>query len=466
MREVVVVFSDPVTAEGYRRFMESQGLTASAYCSQEESLNAITSDKLLLAEHSAYVDGFALLEKGPAAAVLSVSPEKAQDIAALKDAGALDAFIAPIAPGTVVEAFNQFFDSQEGTPKANKILARDDLLKFVQTIMSKRTLYAPVETRDGLRFLKVEDPASVRLTYTSTVLPVKKIFAPQEETLLRFDMKEKSVEVVEPEVEPKVVLGVHPCDMQGILRLDWAFTTGNPEANYINRRKDSCVIGVTCVPDEHCFCQNLGTWNTREGYDAFMVDLGNKWLVEILTERGMDVLSDVDVLTNATEDEIKKAKTLKRQMSLSQRPVTFQPSVLTVLMGMAEHDKTWVDVGNRCFSCGTCTIVCPTCYCFDVEDEVDIKLQKGERVRKWDSCQLSNFAVVATGENFREEKESRARHRIYRKYYWLAERYGETFCVGCGRCGRYCVADIHPYDILTKLINRYCLTLNDAIVEK
>jgi len=465
MQEVVVVFSDPVVAEGYRRFMESLGFTAEAYSSQEEALGAVAG-KVLLSEHSPCIDGFALLGKGPAAAVMAVDPEKAQDVAALKEAGALDAFIAPIAPGAIVETLNHWLDTKMGTPKATKTLARDDLTAFVQALMSERAVYAPIETRDGLRFLKVEEPATVRLTYTSTTLPPKRVFAPEEETLVRFDLKEMKVEAVEPDIEPKVLLGVHPCDMQGILRLDWAFTHRNPEVNYIHRRRNTLTIGVTCVPDENCFCQNLGTWNTREGYDAFMVDLGDRWLLEILTDRGMEVLSDLPMLKEAAEEDVNKANVIKRQMSIPQRPVTFNPGVLTTLMGLAEHDRTWVDVGNRCFSCGTCTLVCPTCYCFNVEDVVDIKLEKGERIRRWDSCQLLPFTVVATGENFRKERESRVRHRMYRKYYWLAERYGETFCVGCGRCGRYCVANIHPHDILTRLNERYCMTLGDAVMAR
>ncbi len=465
MQEVVVVFSDPFTAEGYRRFMESQGFSASAFCSQEEA-SAAVKGKLLIAEHSDCVDGFALLKGEPEAAVFGVDVAKAQDVAALKDAGALDAFIAPLPPGALVEALNQWLDNSEGTPKAVKVLSRDDLADFVKALMEKRSVYAPVETRDGLKFLKVDNPAAVRITYTSTVLPPKRVFAPEEETLLRFNLKEKAVEAVDPGIEPKVLFGVHPCDMQAILRLDWAFTHRNPEANYIHRRKDTLIIGVTCVPDENCFCQNLGTWNTREGYDAFLVDLGDRWLVEILTERGVEALSGIAHLKDAAAEDVQKAKVVKRQMAIPQRPVTFQPALLPTLMEMAEHDKTWVDVGNRCFSCGTCTLVCPTCYCFNVEDVVDIKLEKGERVRRWDSCQLSTFTVVATGENFRKERESRVRHRMYRKYYWLAQRFGETFCVGCGRCGRYCVANIHPYDIATKLESRYCLTLTDAVLGK
>ncbi|MCX7703870.1 MAG: 4Fe-4S dicluster domain-containing protein, partial [Planctomycetota bacterium] len=121
------------------------------------------------------------------------------------------------------------------------------------------------------------------------------------------------------------------------------------------------------------------------------------------------------------------------------------------------------DVANRCYSCGTCTLVCPSCYCFDVEDDVSLSnLSSGERTRLWDSCQTESFAIVATGENFRKERSHRVRHRLYRKYYYLAEKYGDTFCVGCGRCGRQCTADIDIFDIVSALSERYSLTLADA----
>ena len=78
--------------------------------------------------------------------------------------------------------------------------------------------------------------------------------------------------------------------------------------------------------------------------------------------------------------------------------------------------KTWQEVGKKCVSCGNCTAVCPTCYCFDVQDEVKLDVTGGERKRIWDSCQLEEFAEVSGGENFREERASRQRHRYYRKF--------------------------------------------------
>jgi ferredoxin len=55
---------------------------------------------------------------------------------------------------------------------------------------------------------------------------------------------------------------------------------------------------------------------------------------------------------------------------------------------------------------------------------------------------LPEFAKVASGENFREHKEQRFRHRMYRKGKYLVERYKYLGCVGCGRCAIACLAEI------------------------
>jgi formate hydrogenlyase subunit 6/NADH:ubiquinone oxidoreductase subunit I len=71
-----------------------------------------------------------------------------------------------------------------------------------------------------------------------------------------------------------------------------------------------------------------------------------------------------------------------------------------------------------------------------------LSLKGGERYRRWDACMLGEFAKVASGENFREHKEQRFRHRMYRKGKYLLERYKFLGCVGCGRCGTACLAEI------------------------
>jgi len=458
--EVIVVSADSVIRASLSNFFRRQEFEVKSFATPKDASSSLGSEAVLVAEHSTEVDAGELLGKA-GCTLLMVAPERAKEIEELKKKGADDAFIAPVAPGQLVEALNRYIDSKEGLPFATKVLNRSDVESFVSALLKKRALYAPIDEDGVVKFDAVTEPTSVKLAYTSTILPPKKLFQPTKETILRFNRAEGETEVPELSITPKTVLGIHPCDMQGILRTDWAFTETNPEENYINRRKETVFIGVTCVPDESCFCSNLGTYNTREGFDAFIVDLGDKFVVEILTDRGKELLSDIDALKDATEEDIDNANKKKSELSKPSRPVSFHSGLLPQLMAMTEDDTAfWKEIANRCYSCGTCTLVCPSCYCFDVEDDVSLSnLAEGERIRLWDSCQQEGFAIVATGENFREDRANRVKHRVYRKYYYTADKFGDLFCVGCGRCARQCTAKIH--DIVSDLNERYALTLSD-----
>lgn len=116
------------------------------------------------------------------------------------------------------------------------------------------------------------------------------------------------------------------------------------------------------------------------------------------------------------------------------------------------ESPVWEEIGARCLSCGNCTNVCPTCYCFDVKDESNLDLKTGRRIRVWDSCQNETFARVAGGENFREKRSDRKRHRFYRKFKYPVERHSRYFCTGCGRCTRTCMAKISLIETLEVLI--------------
>jgi|GEM_PF-101897 len=458
--EVVLVCADEMVRASLGSLFKGKGFNVKTFSHPKDVSKEVSSDTILISEHSPNVDCSEYFKKA-GCVIAMVHPERAQDIASLKDGGVFDAFLSPVAPGQLTEALNRFLDGKKKLPLETKVLERDHLSDFISAMMAKGAVYAPVMKEGRVSFEKVEKPSEVKLAYTSTILPPKKLFQPTKETVLRFNRVEAQVETPMVPVTPKAVLGVHPCDMQGILRTDWAFSETNPEENYLNRRKETVFIGVSCCPDEHCFCQNLGTYNTREGFDAFMVDLGNKFVVEILTEKAKNLLSNVKPLKPATKEEISRAAKVKRDLSHPCRPLKFHPGLLPKLMEIAEDDRIWFDVANRCYSCGTCTLVCPSCYCFDVEDDVSLSnLSNGERIRLWDSCQSEGFALVATGENFRKERSSRVKHRVFRKYYYLANKYGDSFCVGCGRCARQCTAGIDIFDIVSTLSDRYALTLS------
>ena len=149
-----------------------------------------------------------------------------------------------------------------------------------------------------------------------------------------------------------------------------------------------------------------------------------------------------------------QAKLVKK--TLTQRDQTFPDPVAGFQELPSQFDASyeaemWNRLGRRCFGCGSCTMVCPTCFCFDVSDRVELNLKEGARVRKWDSCQLVDFALVAGGHNFRPTISSRVRFRIYHKFWIEPEQISQIGCVGCRRCTRACPADIDMIDLLTDI---------------
>jgi ferredoxin len=81
-------------------------------------------------------------------------------------------------------------------------------------------------------------------------------------------------------------------------------------------------------------------------------------------------------------------------------------------------------------------------------------MEEGQRIRRWDSCQIHEFAMVAGGHNFRERLALRQRHRFMRKGKYQMDAYDMVGCVGCGRCASACLAGITPIDVFNELFAR------------
>jgi sulfhydrogenase subunit beta (sulfur reductase) len=172
------------------------------------------------------------------------------------------------------------------------------------------------------------------------------------------------------------------------------------------------------------------------------------------TERGAELLKAHGVAGRPAvpaDFDAREAHYRKKQ-EMQKARIHSDAADLPLLFEGALKDPVWEKVAERCLGCGTCTQVCPTCYCFDVEDDVNALAGRGERARTWDSCQLRAFTEVAGGEIFREKLSRRLRHRVYRKFHYLHTRFNEPNCTGCGRCGRQCVAGIRMDEVVNDLL--------------
>lgn len=328
-----------------------------------------------------------------------------------------------------------------------EIVSKSDFEDFVDDLITNDPReVVGVQSKDShYVFDKLESAEDLALDYDVTILPPKKYLMPQKEAILKYEEDDGDFSM-DPllEVEPRIIIGVHPYDLVAIEQLDKVFSDTYEDEYYLEKRDKCVLIGVNMQDvSDRSFAASMGTATTESGYDLMLTDLGDKYAVEIGSLKGSDLLDDVTT-RNAEPEEVEEVERKKEEVKEEfDKELKFSPEELpTVLEENYDNMDFWEENSETCYSCGTCNLVCPTCYCFDINDVNEITMDEGKRVRQWDGCLLEEFALVAGGENFRENRAERYRHRFMRKGRFIYERYGDIACVGCGRCASQCIPDI------------------------
>ncbi len=188
----------------------------------------------------------------------------------------------------------------------------------------------------------------------------------------------------------------------------------------------------------------------KEGVDLLLQDIGDKYLIETVTERGEALIEKFPWLEEAENGDLEKAERLSEEAEKAIRSKVSVEDVREKLDRMFDH-LAWDEIHQKCVNCGVCTYLCPTCCCFDVLDE---EAPQGKRVRIWDSCQFACFTLQGSGHNPRPSGKERMRQRIMHKFNYYVKNFGEMFCVGCGRCIRECPVNVDIREILEKISAR------------
>jgi ferredoxin len=249
---------------------------------------------------------------------------------------------------------------------------------------------------------------------------------------------------------------VHPYDVVAIGQMDKVFAQDNPDRHYAARREAATLVAVDVqAVSANVFAGHMGTSHVEAGYDILLTRVGESYLAEIRTKKGEAIAGSLSKAPEADEKALARRRKVWEENArrLRRHDLKAAPARWPELLGKGYDHPVWEEKAKLCFSCGSCTLTCPTCYCFDVRDDVDWTLAGGQRVRTWDGCMLSDFAKVAGNHNFRKNRAERYRHRYYRKGKYVPEKVdGEIACVGCGRCITACVACIaNPVEVFNRL---------------
>ena len=205
-------------------------------------------------------------------------------------------------------------------------------------------------------------------------------------------------------------------------------------------------MGLACAaPSWGCFCTSVGGSPAgTEGLDLLLTDLGDRYHVAVLSEAGRELVADPAFGRLPTPT---RAEAEARHAAASARmPALFDAEAVA---GKVEWEApVWMRHARRCLACGACSFLCPTCHCFDIQDEVTA--EGGVRFRCWDTCQFGEFTRMGAGHNPRPTQTERLRQRVSHKFKYLVEEFGRTGCTGCGRCVEACPVNIDIRSVLAR----------------
>jgi ferredoxin len=329
-------------------------------------------------------------------------------------------------------------------PLHNYLIKKEDVPKLIERLKISHEIIAPVKQGKDYNFQRINSGQELDLTdYQNTRFSPKKFFLSNPETLFTFKKSRRVKMLTKIKNERRVIFGIRPCDVNGILTMDRIFIDDYNDPFYQERRNNTILIALNCnKAGDYCFCDSLKTDFTDDS-DLLLTDLGKEYTVEVKSDVGNKIVNGNEDLFTITHQKIERPElNCKKKVN---------PENLVEVMNKGFNDKIWEKEGERCLSCAACTIVCPTCYCYDIQDVMKMNGKEGERTRKWNYCMLLNFTKVAGGHVFRQDRTERVKQFVCHKLCYFKEVNNVFLCVGCGRCIQSCIVDIDLTEIANKL---------------
>ena len=331
----------------------------------------------------------------------------------------------------------------------------------IEKAKSAYRVFGPVKAKTDHEFKVLDKGEMPDFNCQNTRMSPKSIIYPQSQIMLTYSLDEsrddcRIMKEVENVTAPQLVLGIRPCDALSFPIVRRNFDSPEYQDTYwIKAYEATTFVGLACnAACSTCFCTSAGSGPFDEtGLDILLMQDGDALYAKILTPKGEALAASMGWSKPAEPDAAGKLDALKTKaeasITASVSTDKLKDKILLELYGA----PFWEEEAFSCINCGTCTYVCPTCWCFDVQDETHGL--SGVRMRNWDSCMSPLFTIHASGHNPRTQKYERVRQRFMHKLKYYVDKYDKGIqCVGCGRCIRMCPVNIDIRRICDKM-NRF-----------
>lgn len=322
-----------------------------------------------------------------------------------------------------------------------KTVSSEQLKKWLSELAKSRKLWGQIKNSN--HWGEIDNIENLGDSFDTPFSP-KEILFPQEQGLLRFDLTDPTKTLEEIEKSPpdgSLLWGIRPCEARALELIHRVFNEGDYKDIYFNafwQNITRVAVGCTDVRST-CFCTSFegGSPFGTQGVDILATKVDTNWILEPISEKGERVIEKFPDASEADMDKLFHTKKSATERVDSSVPTQIDQN----LRKSFYNSDLWNEIGLRCIGCGICTFVCPSCYCFDIND-AHIS-HNAQRYRTWDTCQFGLFTLEASGHNPRPTQVERIRQRMMHKLAFFAHRYdGTQLCVGCGRCVLYCPVNI------------------------
>jgi len=324
-------------------------------------------------------------------------------------------------------------------------MKKAEIVNFLTEILLDYSVFAPLGEKGAVRVGKIEEPEQIDWSGEMPLNSFKSIFLPPKEELFHERGREYK-QAIESQ-RKTIVFGMNILDLQAYTLFDHVF---EKDIYYQKRKQNVFVIGLTNgVTDDfrrykvfhQTYEENIlehlmfDVFLERHDNGDFTIFSGSERGQKLLEKNGLKDYENIEFAGLVPEQGL-DPRLLKNRQAIE----------------LNEDHPLWAELAEICLSCGKCSMVCPTCFCFDEIDQAELDGTK--KSRQWASCFYPEFFKVAGDVKELDLLKKKLYFWYQHKFVRIPDELSYYGCVSCMRCFKVCPVGINIAKNLQRLLKK------------